>query len=198
MKIKSLTALNIILATILSASIFLVATTTSQSAYDPWVDINDDGYIELSDFFILSQHFGTSGTPINKTVLLLELQAKIDELNTTVASLEQRVSDLEGHSHGGMVVKMVSESFNAVTDAADGTLTVTFPGGSFVSAPDIIHCQVVLRAAAAGMPKGALAYPNLSGITTTQFDVEVVEHHGSSTTINGYDVTIIYLAIDLS
>jgi len=63
MKAKSLVAVNLVLASILLASIFLVATTTSQGEYDPWKDINDDGYIELMDFWEMSQAFGTSGDP---------------------------------------------------------------------------------------------------------------------------------------
>lgn len=178
-------------------TLFMFVGVTSSTPYDPWYDFDDDGDIDIYDIVDIAGRYGTTGTPINKTELLLEMQAKIEELNATVIDLEQRVSVLEGSSSGG-VVKIVSESFNGVTDGGDGTLTVTFPGGSFVSAPDIVHCHVVLRAAAAGMLKGALAYPNVSGITSTQFEVEVVEHHGSSTTVNDCDVTVTYLAIDLS
>jgi hypothetical protein len=55
--------------------------------YDPWKDINDDGYIEMMDYFELSEIYMTSGTPINKTELLLELQAKIDSLNSSLLNL---------------------------------------------------------------------------------------------------------------
>jgi len=46
--------------------------------------LNDDGWIEIMDFYLLATGFGTQGTPINKTDLLLELQSRID-------ALEQRI-----------------------------------------------------------------------------------------------------------
>jgi len=184
------------LAVLLIAMLMFVGVTSS-TPYDPWYDFDDDGDIDIYDIVDIAGRYGTTGTPINKTELLLEMQATIDELNATVIDLEQRVSVLEGSSSGD-VVKIVSESFSGTTHATAGTLTVTFPGGSFSAAPDIVHCHVVLRAAAAGMPKGALAYPNVSGITSTQFVVEVVAHHGSPTTVTATDVTVIYLAIDLA
>jgi hypothetical protein len=63
----------------------------SAGEYDPWKDINDDGVIEMMDFFELSQIYMTSGTPINKTELLLELEARIDSLNATNLELQSRV-----------------------------------------------------------------------------------------------------------
>jgi len=69
MKIKSSMLLNIILLTTLSASFFLVNTTATAPQYDPWKDLNDDGYIELMDFFELSQAFGASGNPTKPIVI---------------------------------------------------------------------------------------------------------------------------------
>ena len=178
------TLVNVILWIVLFGSVFFIGITSSQVTYDPLLDVTGDGYGGIDDIVAVAEHFGASGTPINWTQVL-----------ESITALEDRVSDLEGESH--LHLQIISESYNAVTDGADGTVTVPFPGSSFTSAPDIVHCNVVLRAAAAGMPKGALAYPNVSGITSSQFDVEVVEHNGSSTTINGYDVTIIYIAIDI-
>jgi len=88
MKAKPSILVNIVLATVLLTSIFLIRMTTSVAEYDPLVDVNDDGFIELSDFFILSQHFGSSGTPINKTALLLEVQTARAHNITFATSLE--------------------------------------------------------------------------------------------------------------
>jgi hypothetical protein len=186
----------ILISTVLSGAISTVSFQ-SNGSYDPWVDLNDDGTIDIFDIVAVALAFGASGTPINKTALLLNLQATIEALNATVIDLEHRVSVLEGGSSGG-VVKIVSESVNGVTHATTGYVTVTFPGGSFANAPDIVHCFVVLREASGALARGTLVFPNISGITTTQFDVEVVEEKGSSTKVTGKSVTVIYLAIDLA
>lgn len=49
----------------------------SVSDYDPWCDINDDGKIDIKDIASVALKFGTTGTPINKTGLLLELQSRM-------------------------------------------------------------------------------------------------------------------------
>jgi len=66
----------------------LLIGATSSAPYDPWVDGNDDGIIDIVDIVNLAIRFGEEGTPINKTALLLELQSKIESLNQT---LETRI-----------------------------------------------------------------------------------------------------------
>lgn len=70
--------------------------------YDPWMDLNDDGAINLYDAVMLLSRYGTKGTPINKTQLLLEILERIDSLNASLPELEAiiaeqqaRISELE-------------------------------------------------------------------------------------------------------
>jgi len=86
----------------LTATLFSIIPTKSSpdsGEYDPWVDITDDGKIDGKDIALVSKLFGTLGTPINKTALLLELQARIDNLNASLldleAYLETRMTTLE-------------------------------------------------------------------------------------------------------
>jgi len=72
-----------------------IRSTPSPSEYDPWIDTNDDGIINYEDLFNLASRYGTFGTPINKTDLLLELQSKVDSLNASILDLEARVNALE-------------------------------------------------------------------------------------------------------
>lgn len=75
----------------LTVTLFAVIPTRSSPGigdYDPWYDINDDGKIDGRDLTVLARAFGSSGTPINKTALLLELQARIDSLNSSLLNLE--------------------------------------------------------------------------------------------------------------
>ena len=85
-----------ILILILLASMFLIGSTTSVSVrdpgeYDPWYDFDDDGDIDIYDAVDFAQRYGTTGTPINKTELLLELEARIGELEVIVASHKECV-----------------------------------------------------------------------------------------------------------
>jgi hypothetical protein len=73
-----------------------IATSGSgTNGYDPWVDLNDDGNIDYNDLYTFARAYGSSGTPINKTALLLELLSRIDSLNASLIALESRVEALE-------------------------------------------------------------------------------------------------------
>jgi len=50
------------------------------NGYDPWLDYNDDGKIDILDIAATAKAYGTTGTPINKTALLLELQSRVEAL----------------------------------------------------------------------------------------------------------------------
>jgi len=75
-KIKlCLVGLIVILA---STPIFI--TSSSVSSYDPWIDTNDDGIIDVNDLVALGSIYGTSGESINKTALLLDLLDRVEAL----------------------------------------------------------------------------------------------------------------------
>jgi hypothetical protein len=85
----------------LTATLFTIVPTKSGngSSYDPWKDLNDDGVIDSTDLGMLGTSWATTGDPVNKTALLLELQAKIESLNASLLNLEAylitRITDLE-------------------------------------------------------------------------------------------------------
>ena len=86
--------INVVLFTAgIIVSMFLVGATATE--YDPWVDTNDDGKIDIFDVVDLVGHYGTAGIPINKTALLLELQHQMSLLNSSLVELEDRVAVLE-------------------------------------------------------------------------------------------------------
>lgn len=104
MKINASLLLYMILAAVLLTSQLLIGITTSVSTrvwgeYDPWCDLDDDGDIDIFDIVNIAGRYGTTGTPINKTELL-ELQARVDALNATVAFLigqmEKTQNDVSG------------------------------------------------------------------------------------------------------
>jgi Concanavalin A-like lectin/glucanases superfamily len=56
----------------LTSTLFIIAPTKSNpssesSKYDPWADLNSDGIIDIFDAIDFAGHFGSSGTPLNKS-----------------------------------------------------------------------------------------------------------------------------------
>lgn len=91
MRIKPLTLLNIALAICLLTTLFFASGTLTDNSgieYDPWIDTNDDGKIDMKDIGTLCLLYGAEGTPINKTALLLELLERVDGLNASLLDLE--------------------------------------------------------------------------------------------------------------
>ena len=84
MKTKVLSLFNIALAISLLASLLLVGAIPSSGVgeYDPWADLDDDGDIDIYDIVDIAGRYGTTGTPINKTELLLGLQERVERLET--------------------------------------------------------------------------------------------------------------------
>jgi hypothetical protein len=142
MKISKSVLLSIVLATMLMTSMLFMGTGSvsntklaSAGEYDPWKDINDDGMIEMMDYYYLSEVYGTSGTPINKTALLLELQAKIESLNASLlgleAYLEMRIPILEV-SVGELEIEVAT--LQTTIDTLESRIT-TLESPGFMNAP---------------------------------------------------------------
>ena len=83
----TITSIIVILVLVGSLLYYSLVSAQGPGDYDPWYDLNDDGKIDMRDIGGMARKFGTTGTPINKTELLLDLQAKIDALNDTIDSL---------------------------------------------------------------------------------------------------------------
>jgi len=139
-----------------TTTLFMVVPTRSSketSSYDPWLDINDDGHINILDISSLAIIFGTSGSPVNKTALLLELQNKLETLEAAIKNLEnnrtilpdihERVQDsivlirgtvTEGTVQGSGFVYNFSGIMFVLTNyhVVDGTtsISVTFSNGN--------------------------------------------------------------------
>ena len=87
MKIRKDMIFAVLTTFCLSALMFAVIPIRSGLPYDPWADINDDGKINMYDIGYTARLFGTTGTAINKTELLLGLQAQIDSLKASLIDL---------------------------------------------------------------------------------------------------------------
>jgi hypothetical protein len=93
MKLRRDVLIAVLVTFCLTLALFAVKPIGSQiqRQYDPWMDINDDGIIDYMDIVSTCRLFGTTGTPINKTALLLECLSKIDSLNSSLQGLKAYV-----------------------------------------------------------------------------------------------------------
>jgi hypothetical protein len=84
----------------LTITLFTVIPIYSQSVgdYDHWLDINDDGTIDMKDIATVARAYGTYGTAINKTELLLELEQRISDVELVcllMPEIRARLDSLE-------------------------------------------------------------------------------------------------------
>jgi hypothetical protein len=116
----------LVVATVLSTAISSVSLQ-SRGSYDPWVDINDDGTIDIFDIVAVALAFGSSGTPINKTDLLLDLQDR-------VAALESRMPQ-------GGVVTIAPNAFFPLspTQTYYRAISILIGSGMFVHQLQVPH-----------------------------------------------------------
>ncbi len=70
-------ALGVVSALFAGLLVNNVILAQSGGEYDPWIDTNDDGIIEILDLTYLGEIYGTAGTPINKTELLFDLLDRV-------------------------------------------------------------------------------------------------------------------------
>lgn len=92
MKITSSILLNLVLVTMLCASTFLTTTANKgEFDYDPWYDLNDDGVLDIADVVLITARYRKTGTPLNKTELLLDLLDRMDSLNFSLIDLQSRM-----------------------------------------------------------------------------------------------------------
>jgi S1-C subfamily serine protease len=110
-----------------TATLFMITPSSSQLSgreYDPWLDLNDDGKIDILDLSKIAMAFGKAGTPINKTGLLLELQSELQ-------ALEAKVEALQANGTGSLpdIYESVKDSVVMILGV---TTTGTVQGSGFI------------------------------------------------------------------
>jgi phosphatidylserine/phosphatidylglycerophosphate/cardiolipin synthase-like enzyme len=75
MKRNSLTPFVLLALCLAVALLLAVPVTSSGDQYNPWLDFNEDGKINIFDVVAVAKAFGTSGTPVKRTALQLEAQS---------------------------------------------------------------------------------------------------------------------------
>ncbi len=69
MKISKHTLVSLVIGILLLASPFLVHLTTSLGEYDPWLDTDDSGVIDMRDIGALARAFSTMGDPAKNVTI---------------------------------------------------------------------------------------------------------------------------------
>lgn len=71
-------------------------SSSTKPPYDPWLDTDDNGQIDMGDIVAVVDAFGAKGDPINKTELLIEVNNTYTELLNTIDSCNASLLDLQG------------------------------------------------------------------------------------------------------
>jgi len=148
-------------------SVVPIRSPTTDGEYDPWIDTNDDGIINYQDLGNLATRFGTSGTPINKTDLLLELQARIDMLNSTLTNIMPNnetysTTPADISSYAALYWQDMPDMSVEITLTMNSTLLIMFSAQARVSGT---ARAMYVRAMADGTPANPL-----NGVTLTESD----------------------------
>ena len=79
---------SLILASLLMVGIGSTSTDCPPNEYCVWSDMDDDGDIDIVDVVDLAGRYSTTGTPMNKTELLYDVNNTITELRDRIEYLE--------------------------------------------------------------------------------------------------------------
>ena len=136
----------------LTAILFMILPTQSSpdNGYDPWLDSNDDGTINILDIAAVAVAFGSSGTPINKTALLLGIQtarAHNETYSTTLETISGYPAIFDWQDIPGMDVVITLET--------ESTLLITFSAQAVIAGTSQeMYVRAVVDSTSANPPTG--------------------------------------------
>ena len=162
MKIRKDMIFAVLTTLCMCALMFTVIPIRSGLPYDPWADLDDNGFIDIKDVSYVARLFGATGEAINKTALLLELQAKIDSLNSSllnqeayfetrittqdalITELKSRVNSLEEQAGSAKTIRFcntseLTEDQGIMTKVASFTLTPDNPTNNAIIDFDLYY-----------------------------------------------------------
>lgn len=189
--------LSILLFTLILGSLFLVNVSVCdfppdpEGEYSPWGDLNDDGSINIFDIVWLAGRYGTTGTPLNVTDLLLELETRMDMLSATVIDVMNQISGCSG----GVV--NIKDCYGLVTNGVVGTVRLDFDN-LFNSADYYLFTRIILAGdfdpGSGNIPSGTPV--DARNIVKTVANATVEVWYGEDL-LKGADVDVFYIAIEM-
>lgn len=133
-------------------SVIPIRSPTTDGEYDPWIDTNDDGIINYQDLGNLAIRFGSLGTPINKTEMLLELHTARAHNETYSESLET-ISGYSAMFYWQDIPSMTVE----ITLETDATLLITFSAQAVTTQTWLeMHVRAMIDSTQANPPNGVV------------------------------------------
>jgi len=137
----------------LTAALFLtipIRSSPAEREYDPWADLDDDGKIGIIDLYKVATIFGTTGEPINKTALLLELQTRVDILEVNMLTSSSTNSSESDITFDTDYREMLGMSLN-ITLTGRSRLLIMFSSVVGVYFPnDVITVRALVNESIAG------------------------------------------------
>jgi hypothetical protein len=187
MKIRKDIIFAVLTTFCLSALMFAVIPIRSGSSYDPWMDINDDGKINMWDISYVASVFGTSGEAINKTALLIEanttfttLLSRIDTLNSSLVALQSQVENLNATNLMPLIYNLNASLLVLQSQVEDLNTTVTQLQSSNA---DLNALLIIMNATKLGKPDADSGWMSIQAGTTHYI---VYDHNLNTTNVLVY------------
>lgn len=121
-KKKYLMILSVAIVSVLLGSLFynnVILAQTNGSEYDPWLDYNEDGIIDVNDLSPLGQAYGSSGDPTKNVTTTLA--HRTGYYNDTSPPASFITIDTRGYRQITLVFSMGDKAKIEVTWWVDGT-----------------------------------------------------------------------------
>lgn len=99
-----------LISVVLLTLVFTPLSGQQDGSYDPWLDYNNDGIIDINDLAALGYIYGSSGKAINKTALLLDLLDRVEALEASTACLSPIIPN------GDFEIDPTGTSYNDITN----------------------------------------------------------------------------------
>lgn len=152
---KRLMVIASVVVSVLLGGLFLnnVILAQSNGEYDPWLDSNEDGIIDVNDLSPLGQSYGSSGDPTkNVTIVKHASQFLRVATNEPVGPAGMWTSGwiwVDGYSKVTILIYLTTSSNELLVDVADSGLdwswqidhAVGFPN-TFIKTYDVVNLQI--------------------------------------------------------
>jgi hypothetical protein len=160
--------LGCLAASILLGLALVQSSSQQDSAYNPWLDYNDDGIIDVYDLEALGQVYGTSGTPLNTPMAL-----KYDSGWLDITSMQGKYIFINHNLNLGTQNFVASIWGKTTVDGAAHQRqldTTGYTPGWNRKYADLIESRSVIKTA-----DGGYALAGMTGSLFTNYDIRLVK-----------------------
>jgi len=137
-KEKIFVAVAILTFCLAIACLAIIVNSQPWLPYDPWLDVNDDGQINILDLKLMRLAYGGAGVPLNKTEILLNLTDRVEALepNLTISGTQAQAGGSFSTSSGNATVEVIINytirNSGQKIEYLTGYLFIYYPNGTFM------------------------------------------------------------------